>query len=89
MLIQKGGISRDIPKEKLFEYSEKGFSAVSTEIIDAPEAPETPEETKNSFSKLTKDELLQKATELGIDLSDSKTNKEKAEKLFEATKPKE
>lgn len=40
MLIQKGGITRNIDEERLHEYAAKGYAPVA--VVPEPEAPTAP-----------------------------------------------
>lgn len=74
MLIQKGGITRNISEDRLHEYTAKGYAPV-----DAQEAP-TPKGEK-PLERMNTAELLEKAAELGMDISEATTNKQRVEAI--------
>ena len=72
MLITNGGITRDIDESRLHEYTAKGYTPLAVE--------ETPDKEK-PLERMTTAELLEKAAELGLDISEANTNKQRAEAI--------
>lgn len=84
MLIQKGGITRNINPDRLHEYTAKGYEAVDavgvTPAPPAPPEPPTPSGEK-PLERMNTAELLEKAAELGMDISEATTNKQRVEAI--------
>lgn len=78
MLIQKGGITRDIEPGALHTYKAKGYMPVNE--------PDGEKQAKASgekpIEKMTTDELTKKAAELGVDISSCTNNKQRAETIL-------
>lgn len=69
MFVKKGDIYRNIDEKRLSEYTAKGYTRVK--------------EDEKAIEKMNAEELTKKAEELGVDISAAKTNKEKAQVIFE------
>lgn len=78
MLIKKGGITRDIATNRLYEYKAKGYAPLET-----PEATPAPPVAggEKPIDRMNTAELTQKAAELGVDISGATTNKQRAEAI--------
>lgn len=72
MLIEKNGITRDIAKARLSQYTCKGYKPV-----DNVPGNEIPTSDEKPLNKMKTEELTAKAAELGADISDAKTNLER------------
>jgi hypothetical protein len=80
MLIQKGGISREIEEKRLQEYKEKGYAAVENTTANAVKT--------KPLEKMTVEELKAYAEQNTIDIAAAK-NKVEMLALISATKPPE
>ena len=76
MLIAKGGITRNIDEDRLHEYKAKGYEPVTGRKT----APRVPQGEK-PLERMNTEELLAKAAELGMDISDATTNKQRVEAI--------
>mgnify|MGYP000944883291 CR=1 FL=1 len=77
MLIKKSGISRDIDEKDLQVYRDKGYSVAEEKAEKEKPVKEKPIEKMNTT------ELEAKAAELEVDISECKTNAERAAKIAE------
>ena len=75
MLIQKAGITRDINEDRLHEYTAKGYAPVAVQT--APAAPKG----EKPLDRMSTAELLEKAAELGLNISGATTNKQRVEAI--------
>ena len=69
MLMHKNGIFRDVSDEDVFTFSSKGYVAV--------EKKDEKEIAKINLKRMNALQLEEYAIELGVDISDAKTNAEK------------
>lgn len=76
MLICKGGITRSIDDKRLHEYTAKGY-APAADVQAPPAAPKGDKPLKHMNTA----ELLAKAAELGMDISEAATNKQRVEAI--------
>lgn len=77
MIVKKGGISRNIDDKRLHEYKAKGYVPAGGSGNEEPNAGK-----EKAIEKMNTEELTKKAAELGVDISDATTNKQRADAIL-------
>ena len=89
MLIQKGGISREIEEKRLQAYKEKGYRVVESLVECSKVVVTVAKESKSKpLEKMTVEELKAYAEQNSVDIAAAK-NKAEMLALISATKPPE
>lgn len=79
MLVGKGGIFRNIDEKRLREYLAKGFAPV---VEESNTKAHDPDKSDKPIEKMNTEQLKAKAAELGVDISNATTNKQRAEVIM-------